>query len=231
MADNVDVTSRADGASQTVYRGILHALETGAVSPGQRLIESELAAHFGVGRNAIREAMQKLAARGVVDLQRNRSASIRQMDIGEVEEVLDVSGPIIALLFATAARKFDPALHREDLDARLRALENNYEDGDEVTFSRARRSFYRLALAIAANRELVRIFPAIGTHIMNAKYQSRHMQTIRIRFYRAIAEAIAANDPERASALAIEHNVDVREAVRERARIVDAVGLRRRAQG
>ena len=68
-----------DSATQLVYRGILHALETGAVSPGQRLIESELAAHFGVGRNAIREAMQKLAARGVIDLQRNRSASIRQM--------------------------------------------------------------------------------------------------------------------------------------------------------
>lgn len=228
MAEDSDTATAREGASQTVYRGILHALETGAVSPGQRLIESELAAHFGVGRNAIREAMQKLAARGVVDLQRNRSASIRQMDAEEVQEVLDVSGRIIELLFATAARKFDPALHQADLDASLAELERTYKDGDEVAFSRARRGFYRLALAIAGNRELVRIFPAIGTHIMNAKYQSRHMQTIRIKAYRGIAHAIADNDPARAQALAIEHNDDMREAVRERARIVDAAGLRRR---
>jgi DNA-binding GntR family transcriptional regulator len=222
------MTEKSDeGASQLVYRGVLHALETGAVSPGQRLIESELAAHFGVGRNAIREAMQKLAARGVVDLQRNRSASIRQMDEGEVQEVLDVSGTIIELLFASAARHFDAASDKADLDAALAALEAAYADGDEVGFSRARRAYYRLMLRIANNRELVRIFPAIGTHIMNAKYQSRHMQTIRMTAYRAIAQAVAECDPRLAKSLAEQHNDDMRDAVRERAKVVDGAGFRR----
>jgi DNA-binding GntR family transcriptional regulator len=217
-----------DGASQVVYRGILHALETGAVIPGQRLIESELAAHFGVGRNAIREAMQKLAARGVVDLQRNRSASIRQMDADEVQEVLDVSGIIIGLLFTTAARKFDAERDGADLEAAVAALQAAYDDADELAFSRARRAFYRLALKIAGNRELVRVFPAIGTHIMNAKYQSRHMQTIRMQAYRAVAEAIAASDPAAAADIAARHNDEMREAVRERAKVVDGASFRRR---
>jgi DNA-binding GntR family transcriptional regulator len=36
-----------EGTSHLVYRGILTALEGGAVVPGQRLTESELAVQFG----------------------------------------------------------------------------------------------------------------------------------------------------------------------------------------
>src|SRR3546814_3335354 len=55
------------GATQRVYLGILQDLEKHRMVPGQRLVETELALHFGVGRNAVREAMQRLAVRGVVD--------------------------------------------------------------------------------------------------------------------------------------------------------------------
>ena len=206
-----------EGASHSVYRGILHALETGAVVPGQRLIESELSDHFGVGRNAVREAMQRLAARGVVDLSRNRSASIRQMDIDEAMEVLDVAGAMIVLLFAAAARNFARAAHAEPLGAALAQLRAAHADGGEVRFSRARRGFYRIVLKTAANRELIRIFPAIGTHIMNAKFQSRRLQSIRMRNYERIAQAIAGGDEKRAAALARKHTEEMRAAFREHA--------------
>lgn len=36
--------------------------------PGQRLIETELLLRFGVGRNAVREAIHWLAAKGIVEM-------------------------------------------------------------------------------------------------------------------------------------------------------------------
>src|SRR3546814_8419132 len=54
------------GSARPVFLGILRDLETGRMVPGQRLVETELASRHGVGRNAVREAMQHLAARGVV---------------------------------------------------------------------------------------------------------------------------------------------------------------------
>lgn len=203
------------GASQSVYHGILKSLEAGEVVPGQRLTEAELAAQFGVGRNAVREAMQRLSARGVVKLHRNRSASIRQIDICEADEIYDVAGVMSELLFSLAAIRYDTDKHGEELQALLNELKAAYANGEEHRFSRSRRSVYRLALKIANNRELTRIFPAIGTHIINAKYQSRGLQTIRFRHYQKLGAAIAAGDAKRAAKLARKHNEQMRLAIRD----------------
>src|SRR3546814_4678101 len=85
------------GATQRVYLGILQDLEKHRMVPGQRLVETELALHFGVGRNAVREAMQRLAVRGVVDLRPNQSASIRKLDINETIEILEVAAEMTSL--------------------------------------------------------------------------------------------------------------------------------------
>ena len=74
------------GSVQRVYRGLLADLDHGRMVPGQRLVETDLAERFGVGRNAVREAMQRLAARGVVDLSRHRSPAIRRLDGEETME-------------------------------------------------------------------------------------------------------------------------------------------------
>jgi DNA-binding GntR family transcriptional regulator len=206
-----------EGASHSVYRGILEALEAGSVIPGQRLIESELSDQFGVGRNAVREAMQRLAARGVVNLHRNRSASIRQIDTAEANEIFDVSGAMTELLFGLAAAHYDAATHQAELQAALDELKAAYADGKEFVFSRARRGLYRVVLKIADNRELSRIFPAVGTHIINAKYQSRKLQSIRIRDYQKMVGAVVDGNVKRAGALARKHNEAVREAVSEHA--------------
>src|SRR3546814_19083145 len=79
------------GATQLVYLGILQDLEKHRMVPGQRLVDTELALHFGVGRHAVREAMQRLAERGVVDLRPNQSASIRKLDVNETIEILEVA--------------------------------------------------------------------------------------------------------------------------------------------
>lgn len=204
-----------EGASQAVYRGILRSLDAGDVIPGQRLIESELAAQFGVGRNAVREAMQKLAARGVVNLHRNRSTSIRQIDVDEADEIFDVAGPVTELLARLAAQNFDAEKHGAELESALAELKKGYADGNEFVFSRARRGLYRVLLKIANNRELIRIFPAIGTHIINAKYQSRALQTIRIRNYQKLVAAIMSGDTKRAGTLGWKHNEQMRKAIHE----------------
>jgi DNA-binding GntR family transcriptional regulator len=204
-----------EGASQSVYRGILMSLESGIVVPGQRLIESELAVQFGVGRNAVREAMQRLAACGVVNLHRNRSASIRQIDVEEADEIFDVAGVVTELLVAAATTNFDLARHGGELEAALAELKAAYADGKEFVFSHARRSLYRVLLKIANNRELLRIFPVIGTHIINAKFKSRTLQTIRMRYYQKLVAMIFEGDAKRAGALARRHNEQMRLAMRE----------------
>ena len=60
----------------TVVTGIQRMIDQGKLVPGQRLLEAELTARFGVGRPAVREALRFLAGEGLVELIQNRGGRI-----------------------------------------------------------------------------------------------------------------------------------------------------------
>jgi DNA-binding GntR family transcriptional regulator len=202
-----------DGAPRRVYRAIMQDLEEHRMVPGQRLVETDLAIRFGVGRNAVREAMQRLAARGVVDLSRHRSASIRQLDIVETLEVLDVAAVMTGLATRAAALKYDPLLHAKLLSFAIKGFPKIGSVPEPGVFSRARRQFYRVLLIIGGNRELQRLFPAIGMHIIYSQFQAPRMQDLRIEDYRAIHDAIIARDGKAAERAGRDHVQHVREVI------------------
>jgi len=201
------------GTARRVYLGILQDLELGRLVPGQRLAETDLSSRFAVGRNAVREAMQHLAARGVVDLSPNRSPAIRQLDLPESLEVLDVAEALTRLAARTAAIGYGPE-HATPLQAAIDGLIGAAAD-EPAVFSAARRNFYRTLLLIGGNRELQRLFPAIGVHIIHAQFPSAKLRGIRIADYRAIAAAVAASDAAAAEDAAVAHVDAVRAVVRE----------------
>ncbi|MEJ2458096.1 MAG: GntR family transcriptional regulator [Novosphingobium sp.] len=202
------------GSARKVYLGILSDLERGRMVPGQRLVETELAQRFEVGRNAVREAIQHLAGRGVVDLSPNRSPVIRRLDSAEVFEVIDVAEVMTRLVARAAALRFGSA-HVAPLAGAMDELAAAAETGEPAQFSRARRRFYRILLLIGGNRELQRLFPAIGTHIIHAQYPSPRMQGIRLADYQQMAGAIMAGDAKAAEVAATAHVDHVRAVITE----------------
>ena len=207
-------------ATQRTYRGILSDLEQGRMVPGQRLVETELAQRFGVGRNAVREAMQRLAARGVVDLSRNRSPMIRLLDAEETLEVLEVARAMTSLVLRTATRQFDPDRDGTALNEARRQLDLAVEQDEPGQFSRARRAFYRVLLRIGGNRELQRLFPAIGMHIIYAQYQTPALRGIRLEDYRTMIAAVEAGEPDAAGDAAEAHVSHVMAIIGERLRAI-----------
>jgi DNA-binding GntR family transcriptional regulator len=202
-----------DGAPHRVYRAIMEDLEEHRMVPGQRLIETELAVRFAVGRNAVREAMQRLAARGVVDLSRHRSASIRKFDSSETLEVLNVASVMVGFTARTAASKFETSQHAKLLTEAMQTFPGIRSNPERGVFSRARRQFYRALLLIGGNRELQRLFPAIGMHIIYSQFQSPQLQELRIADYRAIGNAVMARDADAADRKGREHVDRVRHII------------------
>lgn len=202
------------GSARRVYLGILEDLDSGRMVPGQRLVETDLAQRFEVGRNAVREAMQHLAGRGVVDLSPNRSPAIRRLDLAETAEVLDVADAMTRLAARIAAMRSRPS-DAEALKAATDELAKAAASGETGQFNRARRGFYRTVLLMGGNRELQRLFPTIGTHIIHAQYPSPRMQGIRLADYQAMARAIMAGDADAAEAAAAAHVDNVRAIVTE----------------
>ena len=198
-----ELSGNAKGAARSVSRGLMRGLEQGRIVPGQRLIETDLAAEYGVGRNAVREAIQWLAAQGAIDVSRFRSPAIRRLDEGEAQDVLDTAEPILALMARAAARNFREE-HAEALASASKALEG--ED-----FARARRHFYGALLAIGGNRELPRLFRVSGLQILYAQYREAGAARAHLE---ALARAVALGDPMAAEAAAKHHVAAIRRALK-----------------
>jgi len=204
-----------ESAGDKVFRGVMRELEMGRLVPGQRLGETELAARFDVGRNAVREGIQRLASRGVLEVSPHRSAAIRKLDLAEAMEVLDVARELTGLVARNAATRFDAGQDGAPLAEALDRLEKEAASGRSGNFSRARRQFYRLLLGIGRNRELDRIFPAVGMHIIYSQYNSPRLTDLRLSDYRALAVAIRAGDAKAAEWAGREHVERVRSIIRE----------------
>jgi DNA-binding GntR family transcriptional regulator len=196
-------------ASRRVSRGIMQALEQGRLAPGQRLVETSLAAEYRVGRNAVREAVQWLAAHGIIDVTRHRSAALRRLDQAETLDVLEVAEAIIGLLLKAAARNFFAPAHEK----RLLGVLAEIEQADDHAFARARRHFYAALLEVSGNGELHRLFPAIGLHIIFAQYRAALAKPHGLDLFRAMAAAVANNDAEHAYTLGRAHIAQLRQAI------------------
>lgn len=187
----------------------MQALERGRLMPGQRLVETALATEYGVGRNAVREAVQWLAAHGIVDITRHRSAALRRLDAAETLEVLEIAEALIGLLAKAAAGGFQETAHAVLLAGALAAVAR----ADEAGFARARRHMYGTLLEIGGNRALARLFPAAGLDILFAQYRAAVPARQGLEDFRVLATAIANRDVEHAHALGRAHIARLRAAV------------------
>lgn len=62
----------------------------GSLAPGSRLGQSDLAARFGVSTTPVREALRDLTIEGLVQTDPHRGAIVRELDLGEVEEIYEL---------------------------------------------------------------------------------------------------------------------------------------------
>src|SRR3712207_4745843 len=84
----------------------------GDLTPGARLGEVELADRLDVSRTPVREALSRLAAEGLVEIQPNRGARVATWTVAELEGVFDLRSTLEPQLTAFAVPNATPA----DLD-------------------------------------------------------------------------------------------------------------------
>src|SRR4051812_34094613 len=94
------------------YAALHAAIVAGALSPGERLIEEELAERLGYSRGAVRGAILRLGHEGLVVRERNRGARVRRFTLEEAVEILEARAALESLAAGYAA------LRRSDDDAR-----------------------------------------------------------------------------------------------------------------
>jgi DNA-binding GntR family transcriptional regulator len=90
----------------TDVRSLLRsAILRGDYAPRQRLIEADLAAEYSASRFTLRNALIQLESEGLVELQPNRGARVREITAAEAIEITEIRQVVEGLVAARAAEK------------------------------------------------------------------------------------------------------------------------------
>ncbi|MEV5446078.1 GntR family transcriptional regulator [Streptomyces sp. NPDC052644] len=141
--------------TQYVLEEIKHAILTGQLPPGRALVETELAARFGVSKTPVREALKTLAGTGLVVMSQYKGVTVRTVDAAMAREVYDVR----LLLEPEAVRR--TIARRASLDEAGQALVRADEAADQAERSLANREFHRALYLPCGNPLLARMLDEV----------------------------------------------------------------------
>lgn len=86
----MDREVRVRAAAEQAARVLREEILSGAIASGARLGEAELAGRLSVSRTPIREALSRLAAEGLVEIQPNRGARVASWTTEQLREIFDL---------------------------------------------------------------------------------------------------------------------------------------------
>ncbi|KCZ86170.1 GntR family transcriptional regulator [Hyphomonas adhaerens MHS-3] len=198
-----------------MVHAIVEGLEVGDYIPGQRLVETELCARFGVGRQTVRDALQQLQVRGVVSITPNRGATLVTLTPQQGADTLKVTQLLFGLAAESAAREIADGASSDRLSratAELERLQNSTSPRDFVT---ARRKFYSALAATANNDELSHLLARVRVHVLRAQYGFLRLRGQHASELIAVGKKVLQGDPVGAGKLSREHVCKLQETLKE----------------
>ena len=192
------------------------AIYHGELTPGHRLVESELAQKYDTSRGAVREALALLQNEGLVTRQRNRSAWVRPVTLAEAIEITEVRAVVEGLCAAKAAVRATTADHRE-LRALARQMSDAVKRGEILTDSRISDQMHSKIRQIAGQQTAAGILDRL--RYQDVRYQF-HVSLLPgrlaegLREHLGIIDAVIAGTPAEAEQLTRDHFASVIDALR-----------------
>jgi DNA-binding GntR family transcriptional regulator len=188
-----------------VLTSLRDAIVSGIYSPGQRLVEEDLALELEVSRGPIREALHLLAVEGFVEIEPRRGAKVAVFTRKQADDLFVMRLTLEGLVARLAAER--------RTDDQLRALREVCEEGLAAANAQrtedlpALNTAFHEALADAADNTLL----AEQLSTMSTMIQWAYAKRIRERLgdswneHRTIVDAVAARDSAAAELAAQRH--------------------------
>lgn len=200
---------------EMVYEELKMQILTGAIIPGTRMMEIELAEEMGVSRTPIREAIRKLEKEGLVTIEPRRGAYASMISTDDMVEILEVRQDLEGLAAYFAADRMSTEQMEE-----LKQVSDNYNDavtrGSMEDMIKYDTRFHRIIVDSCHNKILVQMIEQLQELVLRFRYiyydnfkRAENMP----EEHEAILTAIASNDAEKARQAADVHIDRLKEMV------------------
>lgn len=198
--------TRADWVDRRLRAAIL----SGELPPGQKLVAGPLAARLAVSATPLREAIQRLAATGLVEVAPQRGARVAAASARDAEEIYELRALLDPLALRDSIAHGD-AEHRAAIETAFTRMLASERDGADVVESLDRHAaFHATLLERCRSRWLKRITALLADHSQRYAFLALGAPDGRghhdaVAEHRALRDAAAAGRAARAAALLEKH--------------------------
>lgn len=192
---------------ELVCENIRQAIIDGTFSPGERLMEIQLADEMGVSRTPVREAIRKLELEGFVVMIPRRGTYVADISIKDITEIYEIRTCLDTLAAGLAAERItDEEL--EALNRLLVEIGQHIADNNMEKIVEADTAFHDILYQASRNERLRSIINNLreqltGIRGRSMSYPGRLIETMEE--HRTLVDSIAARDSERAQEAARVH--------------------------
>ncbi|HEX3715791.1 MAG TPA: GntR family transcriptional regulator [Trebonia sp.] len=199
-AGTPDAPLVGEAARAHAHAALRQSILSGDVSPGQRLVEEELAGTLGVTRQSLRAALLDLTAEGLVERIPNRGARVRVVSTEEAVAITECRMALEALCAAKAAELVTDA-EAAELRELADDLERAVADADPLRYSALNRELHRRVVAISRQQVAAGLLERLHGQLVRHQFQLAlrpGRPEVSLGEHLAILRAVAGRQPDEA---------------------------------
>lgn len=147
------------------YEQLKHAIITGQIPAGSRIVETAYADRLHISRTPLREALQKLERDGLVEYVLHRGVMVRAFTISDVEEIFAIRNAMMMLLLPSVIEN----AKEEDIDKLYHIVEEidrALEAGNMERTAELNRAFHKGLEQLSDKRRIMRVIESQEEYIM-----------------------------------------------------------------
>ncbi len=164
---------------EAAYETLKHAIVTGEIPAGSRIVETEYAERMHISRTPLREALRKLERDGLVEYVLRRGVIVRAFTIADVEEIYTIRNALEMLTLPAIIQNATEEDIRH-MSALLAEMDPFDETGDIPALSPRARAFHSYLTRISKMNRILRVIEGQDEYITRfsavsiAKENRRH---------------------------------------------------------
>ncbi len=147
------------------YETLKHAIITGEIPAGSRIVETVYAQKLHISRTPLREAFRKLELDGLVSCEIRRGVVVRAFTIEDIEEIFTIRNALMMLITPSimANIKQDIITSLQDLLARM---DISQREEDAAALAVLNRQFHKTIEHVSDKKRILRVIDSQEEYIM-----------------------------------------------------------------
>lgn len=205
--DAYTMSTEQGSLSARIASSLRKRILSGELPANARLLEVEIAEEMGSSRAPVREALQQLAAEGLVVNQGRRGTIVARFSLQDIEEIYSLRA-LLESYAVTLLTEQGAAVHCEALRSITLRMDEAGNRGDDEELSQLNVQFHRYIVEHCGNRRLANLWLEMNRQVrmimltVTQLYPTLHGVG---DYHRLIVDAIASGDSQVAAATIKDH--------------------------